>query len=155
MAQRTKQTPIKSCEWCGKPFARGRVGMEARLEDVGNFMRRRFCSISCSVERQYATEPPTVAASRRRATKHIAGSCACCGAGCELVIHHVDCNPMNNDPANLQTLCTYCHSFWHAMHRRLGKQPQTPMPRMVESENCADMVMQLSRKSGRRSSGPA
>src|SRR5215475_6875991 len=108
------ETPTKSCEWCGASFIRTRVGKSRQLECVSNYMRRRFCSISCSVLRQHATEPPTKAASRKRAMKSVEGSCAACGHIERLVVHHVDGDPMNNSPANLQTLCSPCHSYWHA-----------------------------------------
>jgi hypothetical protein len=151
MGQRTKETPTKNCEWCGAPFIRKRVGKDAQLECVSNFMRRKFCSISCSAARQHATEPPTVAASRKRAMKRVEGSCESCGQDRELVVHHVDCDPMNNASSNLQTLCTYCHSFWHAMHRRIGIQPQARMPPMVELADCAPTATR-SRRNARQSS---
>lgn len=30
-----------------------------------------------------------------------------------LTIHHIDHNPWNNDPSNLQTLCRKCHTEVH------------------------------------------
>jgi hypothetical protein len=130
-----KPTPTKFCIECGKAFNRKLVGKRPTLECASNFMRRKFCSIACSVSYQHAREAPTVAASRKRAMKHNIGSCEACGLVTETVVHHVDCEPMNNNLANLQTLCTYCHSFWHAMHKRIGKQPSTRMPPMVELAN--------------------
>lgn len=141
-----KKTPTKHCGRCGRSFERGRVGKNAQLECVSNFLRRKFCSISCSVAQQHATEPPTIVASRKRAMKHIEGCCGCCGVTQELVVHHVDGNPMNNSESNLQTLCTYCHSFWHAMHRRMGKLPKTRMPQIAEWDDCAATATPSSRR---------
>jgi len=132
MANNTKTTPDKSCEWCGAVFNRKRVGKNNVLECYSNYMRRRFCSLSCSVSSQHATEPPTEAASRKRSAKQNAGSCEACGSQSETVVHHVNANPMDNSPNNLQTLCSPCHSFWHAMLRRTNRQPSTRMPRLVE-----------------------
>ena len=128
MAMPTAVTQAKPCEWCGTLLERQRFGK--RLEDAGAFSRRRFCSISCSVSRQHATEPPTAAASRKRAQKLVEGSCEACGATDRLVVHHVDADPMNNAPTNHQTLCSPCHSFWHAMLRRTGRLCDRRMPRL-------------------------
>ena len=125
------ETQEKSCEWCGSFFNRSR--MNGRLEDLGVFRRRRFCSISCSVLRQHATEPPTVAASRKRSRRLKSTSCEACGVPAELSVHHVDGNPMNNDWPNLQTLCLSCHSFWHSVLRRTGTPLGTRMPRLIAS----------------------
>lgn len=134
MAMNTKPTPNKSCEWCGKEFNRKRVGKDQALECYSNYMRRRFCSISCSVQRQHATEPPTEAAARKRAQKRNGGSCEACSKTTETVVHHVNGNPKDNRPENLQTLCSPCHSFWHAMLRRIGMRPERRMPRLVDPE---------------------
>lgn len=132
MAKAT-ETPTKHCEFCGKPFSRKRVGKKQQLECVSNFTRRRFCSISCSVSQQHAEEPSNRNWSRKRARKHVNGSCDACGHTERLVVHHVNGDPMNNSPQNLQTLCSPCHSYWHALLRRIGKQPETPMPRLIAS----------------------
>lgn len=131
------KTPVKQCEWCGTSFERKRVGSRGQLECASNFMRRRFCSISCSVSKQHATEPPTAAASRKRVQKSVGGSCEACGTAEDLTIHHVNGDPMNNDPPNLQTLCRCCHSFWHAMLKRIGRPPEKRMPRLIEFQNSA------------------
>ena len=150
-----KETPTKHCEWCGTPFTRKRVGKAKQLECVSNFLRRRFCSISCSVSRQHATEPPSVAASRKRAHKKQIGSCGACDSEAEICVHHINGNPLDNSPQNLQTLCLPCHSFWHAMLRRTSRQSLAPMPRLVEWANCAPTAMPSSRPSRLRSSEPS
>ena len=131
MANATKPTPVKSCDWCGKEFSRGRVGKNNQLECVSVFLRRKFCSLSCSVSRQHTRPALTAAASRKRAKRMIAGSCAACESTKELVVHHVNGDPMDNREGNLQTLCANCHSFWHGMLRRTGRLPSAPMPRLL------------------------
>ena len=118
----------KPCEWCGSTMSRKRYGN--RLEDAGAFRRRRFCSISCATCHQHSTEPPTVAASRKRAHKQVKASCEACGVEVVCDVHHVDDNPLNNNPSNLQSLCPNCHAFWHAALSRSGRKPSEPMPRL-------------------------
>ena len=144
------KTPTKCCEWCSKLFDRKRVGKNNQMECVSNFMRRRFCSISCSVSRQHATEPPTAAASRKRTMKLVGGLCEACGFDQRLVIHHVDGNPLNREPTNLQTLCSPCHGYWHAMLKRIGKRPEAPMPRLTEWLSCAPSGTRSTRRPPRR-----
>lgn len=42
--------------------------------------------------------------------------CQCCGTKDDLIIHHVDCNKLNNSPSNLITLCGQCHNSIHAKY---------------------------------------
>jgi hypothetical protein len=49
MPRRAAPTPIKYCEWCGQRFARKRVGKARMLECVSGYLRRRYCSIPCSM----------------------------------------------------------------------------------------------------------
>jgi hypothetical protein len=39
-----------------------------------------------------------------------------CGSTRKRHVHHRDENPMNNAPANLQTLCASCHRLVHSPH---------------------------------------
>ena len=49
--------------------------------------------------------------------------CAVCGGEGDLHIHHVDCDPTNDDPGNLVTLCGICHARVHAgLHRAGGAE---------------------------------
>jgi 5-methylcytosine-specific restriction endonuclease McrA len=46
--------------------------------------------------------------------------CIICGSVHGLHVHHRDHDPTNDDPANLVTLCNYCHARVHAEERRDG-----------------------------------
>ena len=127
MGRPTMPVPEKFCEWCGNTLERRRHE-SGRLEDRGVFMRRKFCSLSCSVSSQHATAAPTVAASRKRAHKIAKQNCEICGSSSNPNVHHIDNNPMNNDPSNLQALCASCHGFWHAAAKRKGIAVPGRMP---------------------------
>jgi hypothetical protein len=131
MGHPTVETPTKFCEWCNAPFNRKRVGKNNQLECVANFLRRKFCSLSCSVSSQHARPAATVAASRKRAAKLTGERCEACGFSDMLLTHHVNGNPMDNSESNRQTLCSHCHSFWHAMLVRTGKPPTQRMPPLL------------------------
>ena len=137
--------------WARAPW-RSKPGKARNLECVSNFLRRRFCCLSCSVSSQHASPPPTVAASRKRAARFMAPRCAACGTRRERVVHHLDENPMNNDPVNLQTLCGNCHSFWHAALRRTSTPKGKPMPRLIAWDDCAGSGTASSRRLPPRSS---
>ena len=47
--------------------------------------------------------------------------CERCGNGPPLEVHHRDCDRSNNDPANLEALCSGCH-LWE--HDRLRDRPK-------------------------------
>ena len=105
--QRINPAPPKNCETCGTPMERKRYGK--RLEDLGVFLRRRHCSLSCANTRREVTKD----ALHWRARKHKATACALCATTVDLHVHHNDRNPANNDPANLTTLCASCHLKLH------------------------------------------
>jgi hypothetical protein len=111
---RMKADPEKHCERCGVQLTRQRFG--ARLEDRSVFLRRRFCSLTCANSRTVLTK----GAYHWRARQHRKSACEACGRTTALHVHHSDGDPSNNDPANLQTLCTHCHGFWHKTLARLG-----------------------------------
>ena len=54
--------------------------------------------------------------------------CEACGTDSNLQAHHVNGDPMDNTPSNVQTLCQHCHAFWHSALRRAGLLPKEPMP---------------------------
>lgn len=128
MSVPAKPTPEKRCLICGARFQRQRFA-GGQLEDYGRFMSRQFCSISCSSSRSKGGLSRK--AFHARARKLRKPTCEACGGSSKLHAHHIDEDWRNNDPSNIQTLCVYCHQFWHATHRRLGVKPSTPMPKML------------------------
>src|SRR5580704_9617442 len=104
----------KPCERCGVLMERKRFN--GRLEDASVFRRRRFCSLTCANSRDDVTR----GAQHLRARKLLGTACAACGAPTSLVAHHVDQDPANNAPENVQTLCKQCHDFWHSTQKRRG-----------------------------------
>lgn len=66
-----------------------------------------------------------------RARKHRKNHCGGCGLKRNLHAHHCDGNVENNDEENIQTLCTYCHGFWHRTLKRLGLPVKGRMPNIV------------------------
>ena len=131
MSREPEATPKKLCAWCNTPLERKRFN--GRLEDRGVFLRRKFCSLSCGTFYQHSTEPPTVAAARKRAHKMKQGCCGICGVTSRLSVHHIDENPKNNRKDNLQTLCLNCHNFWHAAAKRAGITKPGRMPPLFQS----------------------
>ena len=124
----TKATPEKRCMICGHRFQRKRFE-DGRLEDYQAFMKRRFCSLSCANSRSKGGVSRN--AYQARARKLLKTACECCGTPTRLHAHHVDEDWTNNTPGNVQTLCVFCHQFWHATHRRLGAKPSKPMPALA------------------------
>jgi hypothetical protein len=111
---------------CGKPLHRKYFGK--RLEDWKTFKKRLFCSLSCANSRYKGGLSRN--AFMRMARKHKKPACECCGDKRYLHVHHLDGDFTNNDPINLQTLCVFCHHFWHALHWRRGEKIAGGMPRL-------------------------
>ena len=110
MPKSAKPTPEKHCETCGVILQRARFN--GRLEDLGAFRKRQFCSLSCANSREKGGDSSTTF--HRRAGKHRKTACENCGVPHRrLHVHHRDENPANNEPANLQTLCPSCHKLSH------------------------------------------
>ena len=121
-----KVFPDKVCETCGKAFNR-RVMPNGRLQDVRLFLAQKHCSRVCGNSRK-ELKPKSYL---WRARKHRKDTCEACGYTKRLAVHHCDQDQTNNDPANLQTLCSHCHDFWHATAKRLGKTVAGRMPCLV------------------------
>lgn len=115
--------PEKFCERCGVKMERKRFG--GRLEDLGVFKRRKFCSLTCANTRE---RPEHWGTYHWRARLHRGSSCEACGSTEKLHAHHVDGQPPNNEPSNIQTLCVYCHNFLHATADRRGWTQPGRMP---------------------------
>src|SRR5262245_39690646 len=89
-----------------------------QLEDLNAFNRRKFCSRSCGNTRTVLTKHGY----SWRARKHLKTSCEVCGDTRYLNAHHIDQDKTNNSPENIQTLCKFCHDFWHSLSRRIGRE---------------------------------
>jgi hypothetical protein len=110
--------PERFCERCGVVLRRKLFGKT--WEGRPNFLRRKFCSLSCSSTRQVVGYTGHSA----RARRHLKNSCERCGRGGPyLNAHHLDENRENNSSDNIQTLCNSCHAWWHHEARRRGLQP--------------------------------
>lgn len=133
----TKPTPIRHCAHCGLKLERKRYC--DRLEDYAAFMKRQHCSRTCGNSRKELTKHGY----SWRARKHLKPACEACGETRLLHAHHIDQDKTNNEPTNIQTLCKYCHDFWHSTAKRLavnvaGRMPAllvggTPIPTSQES----------------------
>ncbi len=121
-----KSVPPKPCEWCGKLMERPRFA-NGKLEAPTMFARRRFCSLSCAASKPSANKNTL----HKRARKLRALRCEACLTTKRLQAHHLDQDVQNNAANNIQTLCKYCHDFWHATARRLGRKVAGRMPQIV------------------------
>lgn len=121
-----KPDPKKSCEHCGVALVRKMFG--PTLEDRGAFLRRKFCSLTCANSKR---GPLTKHGYSWRARKHLKTACEACGHTRSLHAHHVDQNPANNGPSNIQTLCKHCHDFWHTTQKRRGWSTAGRMPSLI------------------------
>lgn len=101
------QEELKCCEECGATLSRKRFN--GRLEDLGSFKRRRFCSLSCAKRKEEVGDSML----RKRARVHLKESCETCGGTNLLAAHHKDENLENNAAENIQTLCVHCHARHH------------------------------------------
>jgi len=126
-----KPTPPKPCETCGTHFLRKRF-RNGRLEDLGVFKKRRFCSLSCA--NSQTKGGASRSAMNVQARKILGECCEFCGTPERLVIHHVDEDWTNNSPENLQTLCDSCHKSWHITQRNAGEVLAGRMPTRFPSQ---------------------
>ena len=120
-----KKKPQRFCERCGTQLT-PRIYSSGE-EDYSTFMKRKYCSRTCSSTRGKKGESRTqrMVQARDAALKE---TCECCGGGHKLAIHHINENWRDNRLENLQTLCVYCHQQWHGLHRKLGIPASTRMP---------------------------
>lgn len=100
----------KKCLNCFEPLYRKRFGK--RLEDLGIFLKRKFCSMYCFREMS-VKNATSISSARKRAQMQLKDRCEECGTINKLTIHHIDRNPLNNTPRNLKTLCASCHTKLH------------------------------------------
>jgi hypothetical protein len=125
MPQHIKPDPIKHCLYCQKLLRRRRMITSGTLEGMKEFRRRKYCDRTCmGLARMH--EAPKRWAVQKRVLKFLKASCEHCGTLEKLSIHHIDRDWRNNDPANLQTLCTSCHTSLH--HRQGDIKPKKTTP---------------------------
>jgi hypothetical protein len=123
-----KPTQEKRCLICGKRLQRKRWSTGV-LEDVTAYNKRQFCSLSCANSRSKGgLSRKAFCAQARKKRKDY---CEACGSRNRLQVHHVNEDWMDNADENLQTLCIFCHQFWHATHRRLGLKCSERMPQLA------------------------
>ena len=142
MANHAATAPDKSCKRCGQAMERKRFN--GRLEDLGAFKRRKYCSLPCANMRDRPSHWETY---HWRARKHRQGQCEGCGSTEKLHAHHVDGKPQNNAPENIQTLCVYCHNFLHATADRLGWTQPGRLPKLIGHTDLQPSETPLSPKS--------
>lgn len=113
MPRKPKPDPIKYCERCGAVLKRQRFN--GTLEDMGAFSRRHYCNRICmAAAMEGKIRNLTPHSSRYQSAKQAKLRCEHCGMAGRRHVHHKDENPLNNDPANLQTLCVFCHRQAHS-----------------------------------------
>lgn len=122
MGRKTLPTPEKHCEYCGRKLER-RLQPNGYLESLYWFNRRKFCSIQRSAKKQAemknALPPETKKAGRKRASRLVKLSpCMICGKTGYTEVHHIDENPLNNNPENLIRLCKSCHKKQHVQRKK-------------------------------------
>ena len=110
LRNQTKPDPVKCCAFCNKPMERKRYN--GVLESNLAFRRRKYCDPTC-MGLAHRKEDPTRDGYRKRIYPLRKERCEKCGTMEKLSIHHMDRNWRNNDPANLQTLCSSCHTSLH------------------------------------------
>ena len=100
-----------------------------------SFSRRNYCNSRCIDDRKKANRPSDWEKNHREARKHRKDNCEACGFNESLHAHHIDGNPKNNIGKNIQTLCTWCHNFTHAIAARIGLETPGQMPTMGHNSN--------------------
>ena len=121
MQKYIKPSPESYCQQCGTRMERKRFS-SGRLEDLGRFMKRKFCSKKCQDE-SLIKSTVTSGQYRYRARMRREDCCELCGSLKNLQVHHKDKNLSNNTLENLQTLCASCHNTLHWQERRENGLP--------------------------------
>lgn len=114
MVGRTPHSQLdKTCSHCGNPLVRKRYN--GRLESNNNFQRRKYCDQAC-MSLGLRKESPTRSAYQKRAKTYRKDACEMCGSADNLSVHHRNRDWRDNDPTNLETLCSSCHTSLHHEH---------------------------------------
>lgn len=106
---------IRNCKYCGKPMERKRLS-NGELQAWIHYNRQVYCDRECM--KKAFREKPRKAKSWAGIHKIARGvkqktSCELCSSTKNLDIHHIDGDPSNNSPENLQCLCRSCHIRVH------------------------------------------
>lgn len=117
MGRPRKTEQKRYCLHCGRQLTRKYY--RGRLEDMGAFNRRKYCNQACMAA-AYAKDTPSYSALLKRAIRFRGNCCEVCGGTHMVSSHHIDGNPANNSPENIQTLCGSCHTSHHHHARRAG-----------------------------------
>jgi hypothetical protein len=118
MGRPAKPDPRKTCDQCGSTMTRKRIN--GRLEDMGTFLRRRYCDQQCMAAAFVKDAPSHWDTFHSRARKKRRSCCESCGGTTRLHAHHIDGDRTNNSDENIQTLCVHCHVTHHHRARRAG-----------------------------------
>ena len=142
MGRRRATEPLKYCKLCRTKLERRLFN--GRLEDLGVFKKRKFCSLHCANTK---VRPEHWETYHWRARKYRGSSCEACGSTDNLHAHHVDGNPKNSEAENIQILCIFCHGFLHATAHRHGWTQPGRLPNLLGFTDLNASVMPLSLKS--------
>lgn len=125
-AERRTINDVVLCQYCRKKFQTSNAQMHKINHGIDCEM---FCSKSCADnahrERMIKDGNPNWKGGAEvytaefkkvigpKVKKKDGGKCVVCGSRRQLVCHHIDENPRNNDLKNLVTLCRKDHSVLH------------------------------------------
>lgn len=112
-------TPEKYCAFCGKKMERQIY--PSKLEDLGAFKRRKYCSRECMKKAFVVKDASeqTWSGAHESARKIVylieerEKKCEICGSTKNVDIHHKDFNHQNNNSDNLMLVCRSCHLKIH------------------------------------------
>ena len=108
------------CSYCGKPMERKRYS-NGELQSWTEYNNQKYCNKECmkAAFRQKQKTGKSWSMLHRYARQNKpSGSCKICGSTKNVDVHHIDGNPQNNSPQNLQRLCRSCHTKAHKQAQR-------------------------------------
>lgn len=107
---------MKNCKQCGEVLVRKTFQPSGRMEELHILERRKFCDRKCMADWMYGRIRVMNPQNSRRQSARMRGpECEICGKRKRTMhVHHLDHDPCNNDPNNLQTLCVSCHVRSHS-----------------------------------------
>ena len=118
--------PDRFCEACKRLMPVHYKADGVRTTGRARHLSRRFCSRQCQGVAMMLSSAYTPGASRVQArkyviAKHAPTTCGRCGEKKPIDIHHIDENPLNNRPENLEILCRKCHLRHHRDQEKLRR----------------------------------